>query len=321
MGIDDPHLEKIKHQNIQLVFILGFHRSGTSILYKMLTATGCFNPVTAYHIINYETLIDTHLHNKTKEAQRHLTDTFKQHGLDDRAIDTLQVTADFAEEYGFLLDRYSNTMKLSPSNIDVFTTLCQKIQFLAENNKPILVKNPYDFSNFLFLKKRFPQAKFIFIHRHPFKTISSTINAMHVLLQQKNYYTTQLSKTYTKIYENPLLLLPLRMLFSHLSVFSCMLLTMYTAHGTRYYLRNINKLTADDYISITYDELCAHPEKIISEILKKLHLTTEHKISYDTFIRSRKTDLHPSVVVLQSFIYRSMKRYCSTFSYTKDAVE
>ncbi len=321
MEPDDRHISHIKHQTFQPIFILGFHRSGTSILYKMLTETGCFNSVTAYHIIHYPTLLDTHSNHKTTEAQQQLTDMFKEHGLDDRAIDTLKITADFAEEYGFLLDRYSHSMKITKSNVDLFTTLCQKIQYLAENTKPILLKNPYDFSNFLYLKAVFPNAKFIFIHRHPFKTISSTLQAMHLLFQHKNVYTTKLSKTYGKIYENPLLLLPCRWLFSSLSFFSCVLLILYSSRVARFYLNNIKKLPDDSYISITYEDLCENPEQIIQDILKQVHLTPRTSLSYHEMIKPRKIKLHPMVLFLRAFIYAAMKRYCDTFSYTVDDLE
>jgi hypothetical protein len=321
MKPDDQHLEKIQHQTFQPVFILGFHRSGTSILYKMLSSTDCFNPATAYHLINYDELLDTHLNHQTEQAKKELTKLFKTQGLDDRAIDTLKVTADFAEEYGFFLDHYTNQMNISKTNVKIFKQLCQKIQFIAENNKPILLKNPYDFSNFLFLKSVFPNAKFIFIHRHPLKTISSTISAVSLILQEKNFYTKLLSKTYNKIYENPLLLTSLRCLFSRFSFISCLFLTVYSANKTRFYLNNIEKLSAEDYVSITYEELCKHPQKNITDIMQRLNLTPTNEVRYSEMIKPRKIKLHPIVLSLRKFIYKMMHRYCTVFSYTLDNYE
>jgi hypothetical protein len=61
--------------------------------------------------------------------------------------------------------------------------MCKKIQFIAGNDKPILLKNPYDFPNFLYIKRVFPNARFVFIHRNPLKTISSTLNAIKMILK------------------------------------------------------------------------------------------------------------------------------------------
>ena len=38
-NLDKKHLEKLENIEFQPVFILGLHRSGTSILYKILIAT------------------------------------------------------------------------------------------------------------------------------------------------------------------------------------------------------------------------------------------------------------------------------------------
>lgn len=36
------------------VFILGLHRSGTTILYEMLASTGAFDVLTAWHVIEFD---------------------------------------------------------------------------------------------------------------------------------------------------------------------------------------------------------------------------------------------------------------------------
>ena len=80
---------------------------------------------------------------------------------------------------------HSGRAKVKPGNIDGTS---KKIQFLSGNDKPLLLKNPYDFANFLFIKQMFPSAKFVFIHRNPLKTISSLLNAMRMIINEKNPY-------------------------------------------------------------------------------------------------------------------------------------
>lgn len=317
---DQQHLELLENVQFQPVFILGLHRSGTSILYKMLNATGCFNPVTAYHLIEYEKLIDNHINQMDESAKRELTESFKEQGLDDRVIDQLKINADFAEEYGFLLGQQSNQMHITPKNLPIFKEMCKKIQFIAENNKPILLKNPYDFSNFLYIKKIFPNAKFVFIHRHPFKTLSSTIKAMDILLKNKNPYTTRLFRLYNKIFENPLFLFMVRFCFSRLSEFGVMFLTLNSSNDTRYYLKNIKKLPKKDYVSINYEDFCKDAQKNMEEILRSLKIKTSNKIDFTDFIKPRKTQLDPSVARLRRFIYVFMKKYFKHFGYSMDNV-
>ncbi|MFA5102407.1 MAG: sulfotransferase [Candidatus Thermoplasmatota archaeon] len=312
------YLEELKHVNFHPVFILGVHRSGTSILYKMLTATGCFIPVTAYHLINYHELLSNFHENKEHLVKQQLTDSLLKNGLADRGIDRLKITADFAEEYGFLLGTKTIQMRITKSNIALFTELCKKIQFIAGSDKPILLKNPYDFPNFLYIKEKFPNARFVFIHRHPLKTISSTLYAIRTLLQEKNPYTTRLSRVYEQCYTNPLLLQPLRFIFQELPECCVVALSRITKKATGYYLKSIEKLPKNDFVSITYEDLCAHPQDTLHNLMEALSLTTTQKIDAASLISPRKVDVDPSVLTLRSSIYKSMRTYFDRFQYSSE---
>jgi hypothetical protein len=318
MNRDIQYLKELQEVDFQPVFILGLHRSGTSILYKMLTATGCYNPVTTYHLISYHELLSNYHEQKEEHAKQKLTDSFIKNGLRDRGIDQLKVTADFPEEYGFLLNTQTVQMRITKKNVALFTELCKKIQYIAGNDKPILLKNPYDFPNFLYIKQVFPKARFVFIHRHPLKTISSTLNAFRMILNNKNTYTTQLSEIYDKFYTNPLLLQPLRFIFHTIPECSVVLITRITAKATNHYLKNIKKLPKEDYISITYEEFCQHPQEKLENIMEKLSLNMIKKIDAVSLINPRKVDVDCSVQKLREYIYNSMKTYYDAFHYKID---
>jgi hypothetical protein len=83
---DNEFIQELQQVTFQPVFILGLHCSGTSIHYKMLTETGNFNPVTAYHLINYNELLLTHHLKKEEFAEQLLTESFREKGLQDRGI-------------------------------------------------------------------------------------------------------------------------------------------------------------------------------------------------------------------------------------------
>jgi hypothetical protein len=317
---DDQYIEELQHVDFQPVFILGVHRSGTSILYKMLAATGSFNPVTVYHLINYHELLSNHHQNTEENARQQLTESFKTQGVADRKIDSMKITADFAEEYGFLLNEKTISMSLSSKNIPLFTELCKKIQYLAGNTKPILLKNPYDFSNFLFIKQQFPNAKFVFIHRHPLKTISSTLKAFQVIFEKKQSYMARLSRMYETVYPIPLLLQPFRLFFLKVPGLGVMYITRTTAKATKFYVENIKKLPQDDYIAITYEEFCAHPQKTIEDIMQKLSLKIHTPLDAPALMNPRKVNVDEHVRKMQPYIYRSMREYCKMFGYTQDDV-
>lgn len=317
MGInpDEEFIQEVAGVSFQPVFILGLHRSGTSILYKMLVATGNFNPLTAYHLINYNELLANHHLKREEEAKQRLTELLTQKGLQDRGIDRLKLSADFAEEYGFLLNKKTLRMSLAKKNIRLFSEMCKKIQFVSGNEKPILLKNPYDFPNFLYIKKVFPTARFVFIHRHPLKTISSTLSAVRMILTQKNPYTTLLSRFYDIVSSNPLFLYPLRFIFCTVPECGLILLTGITARATRYYLNNIEKLPKEDYISITYEALCQHPSETLQTIMDRLSLGPGLPIDVASLMKPRSVVADRSVNKFRRQMYRLMKPYWDRFHY------
>ena len=165
--LDYQYLDKIGNVTFDPVFIMGLQRSGTSILYKMLDATNCFNVVTAYHIIKYDEILYNHINNLEDSAKKALSELFGQQSKTTRGIDKLQITHDFPEEYGFLLSKKTRQSKLNQNNMSSFMELCKKIQFVSESEKLLLLKNPWDFSNFVYIKKVFPTAKFILFIETP----------------------------------------------------------------------------------------------------------------------------------------------------------
>lgn len=316
MNPDGEYLKELTSVGFTPVFILGVHRSGTSLLYKILVATGSFNPVTAYHLINYNELLCNHIRKKETEEKQKLTSSFLNNGLRDRGIDQLKVTADFAEEYGFLLGTRTVQMSITKRNVSLFSEMCKKIQYIAGNQKPILLKNPYDFNNFLSIKQLFPSARFVFIHRHPLKTISSMVMAMRTILKEKNQYTARLSRMYDRCYANPLLRQPLRFIFFTVPECSVVLLSRITAHVLGYYLKNIGKLSKQDFISITYEELCEHPSEVLQSIMEKLEIPMALKSDAASFVQPRQVEVDTAVQKLHGYIYDQMKEYFERFGYS-----
>ena len=311
--LDEQHIKKIENINFQPVFILGFYRSGTSIFYKMLSETNCFNPVIAYHLIKYDELLHNHINKIEGNTKKDLTN-YLQKIQKDRKIDRLKISADFAEEYGFLLSSRTSQSTISKKNLNLFTELGKKIQFISENNKPILLKNPIDLSNFIFIKKHFPNAKFIFLHRHPFNVSSSFIKAFRLLLTEKSPYVSILLKQYNQLYDYRLLLFTFRILTGSLSPIGMMILIKFYSLLINKYLKNISNLSQGDFIEITYENLCEKPNKTMNEIFDFLKIETKN-LDFSNYIKTRKTNLDPNVKKFHSFVYKNMKNYFKKFNY------
>jgi len=96
------------------------------------------------------------------------------------------------------------------------------------------------------------------------------------------------------------------------------LLTRITAKATEYFLKNIEKLPKEDYISITYEEFCQHPQETLENIMDRLSLNMIKKIDAVSLIKPRKVDVDFSVQKLRKYIYNTMNTYYDTFHYTRD---
>jgi hypothetical protein len=280
----------------------------------MLTSTNCFNPVTAYNIIHYEELISIYVNKKEAYVKNKLTKYIRSKGQENRGIDTLKINADFAEEYGFLLGNYSSTYFITPKNVKYFKILAKKIQFISDNNKPILLKNPWDLPHFLTIKKLIPNAKFIFIHRHPYKTLSSFVNATKSIMKKENFYTSILYLDYKKTYENPLLKYGSKILFSDYTPFGALWMIKLDAKGVNYYMKNISTLDKEDYVEVTYESLCSKPNETIKTILDSLNIETKN-IDFSSYIHPRQTVIDPDIKTLNRYVLKTMKNYFKKFEY------
>ena len=315
MDIDNIYLPKLDNINFKPIFIMGVHRSGTTILYKLLSNTDCFNIVTTYHIFRYNEILYNHIKNLEKKSKENLNESFKNKSIHARKIDKLKITSDFPEEYGFVLSKKNGPNKITPETFKTFITLCKKIQFISKNNKPILLKNPFDFTNFLYIKSILPKSKFIFIHRNPFKTLNSQLTARRTLFQQKSEYMSLLSPSYQKIFENIIFLCFIRFINSPNNQIRTIQTINKLTRETNYFLKNIKLLNKTDFICIRYEDLCEKPNTKIIEILKFLKIKEKKLLQFSDFIKPRKKTILKELQQKEKYISKQMKPYFSEFKY------
>ena len=88
---DQPYLHLLHDVAFRPVFIIGEHRSGTTILYKLLAATGLFNYVTYYHITHSNELLHNRICQQEAAAKEALQARFATLNLEDRGFDQIRV--------------------------------------------------------------------------------------------------------------------------------------------------------------------------------------------------------------------------------------
>lgn len=269
-----------------LVFIMGCHRSGTSMLYHLLAHAGQLDYLSAYDIIKYDELLHNSATGRAAQVKAELQLTLQQEPT--RGLDDLPVGVDLPEEYRFVmpqddpgivlnfkkrLDQLFFAPHLTAATLDHFLTVCRKKRLLLDGiDRPLLLKNPADhYFNFWEVHRLLPQAKFIFIHRHPLTMFNSFLNGFPAILMQRSNYAALIDPRYDKLFGR----LPLRrklFLSALRSEPMCRLLMGRFVESFRYYLDHVARLPAEQSVTIRYEDLCADPAGCLSGIAARLQL-------------------------------------------------
>lgn len=318
-GRDAPWLPRLADTPAWPVFILGLHRSGTTLLYSLLARAADFNTVTAYHLTHYDELLYNRAHGLETAAREALTRRFTALGQADRGIDRVAATADTTEEYAFLLLAKSGVRHLTPENLPHFIELARKVGHLADNDHALLVKNPYDLSRFNLIRDAFPGARFVFIHRHPLRTLTSSVGALRELLASRNAYTAVLSAPYRKLHDEPLALGAARVLFHEQNPLGPLLLALGAASQVKHYLSHVGVLPPDRVAELRYEDLCADPTATLRRLLRDLGEPVHDARSIAGIVAPRPICVDPTIARLGGVIHRLMGPYYDRFGYAPEA--
>jgi hypothetical protein len=318
---DRPYLHQLTGVEFQPIFILGDHRSGTTLLYQTLAASGCFNFVKAYHIIQYDEILYNYIHQIEAQKLQELQDTFDRLGIGDREFDAVRVSPDLPEEYGFILRNAGHELYLNPDSLELFLEACRKVQLTAPVEKPLLLKNPWCYPYFKYIQQALPNARFIFIHRHPVHVINSKLKVVDTILSQWNAYTGLVSKRYNKIFKNPINRFLYRAMYAQTFNLGLNKVLKQSIQSTTYFLENIGTIPPESYISIRFEDLCEHPQHTLQTIFDFLQLQPECFIDYDSLIRQRPVQLLPTVAKNQQRICQLLTPYLEFHRYSAMQIE
>lgn len=311
--LDTPYLHYLDGVSVNPVFVMGLHRSGTTVLSICMLATGRFNTTTMYHMLYRRCLLYLHFHPLEAAARRQeLVDYFHSRNLSTRKYDGIAVGPDAPEEYGEALERKGRRPLLNPQNLPAFLELARKIQFVEGQDRFLLLKNPWNAQHFLYLAQAFPTARFIFIHRRPLQIIDSQIRMFASLLQEKNEYELLLVDWYGELFEQPFRLKLGQWLYAENSLY---LYWKIVRHVTRTceYMHTYRQQLGSRAIDVTYDELCTQPHPTMRRLMDFLELPLAAEPDYAQFIAPRSRPLLPRVARNQARIEQQNQLYCQAF--------
>ncbi len=313
-------MDRLAEVKVDPIFIIGDHRSGTTLLYQLLDASKCFNVVTAYHLIHYHELLYNHFQGKELLAKESLHRRFAAAGLTDRLIDGVRVTPELPEEYGFRLKASGPRPQVRRETVTPLVELFRKVQLITVPERPLLLKNPWDALGFVRVKQLFPAARFVFIHRHPVCVISSQLKALRSLFAEKNGYVALIDPWYEQIFNRPIQLAVIRLLSGKRFGIGLATTMRHVTKVASYYLRNIDVLSPEEYAVIRYEDLCEAPDVTIGNLLSFLQAQPSSSGDYASYIRSRSTSLLPEVIAREQRVLKRLAIYCDRFGYQRTQV-
>lgn len=208
----------------KIVFVLGHYRCGTTHLFNLLAADKQLIPPTTYQVIYPRSFLAT---------ERLFTPLFNKIAPGKRAMDNVVMRMESPQEEEMAIaamggpspyltchfpkrkDDYRNCISFDEAdNKTRETWMAMHLKFVRKlaskygSDKTFLLKSPANTARIPLLLKMYPQAKFVYIHRDPYKTIPSSLHlyktwyemeAFHDNTELKNGLTEDVFSVYELI--------------------------------------------------------------------------------------------------------------------------
>lgn len=293
------------------VFILGLHRSGTTLLYQMMVASRGFAPLTTAHVLGFDALRrgePLELIRRQTEAQ------LAALPMRTRGLDAVLLGSDTPEEYGFILDNYGSGFALSRENLPLFEEVRRVTRLGAGADRTLLFKNPWDLGRCHLLARMFPGARFVFNHRHPLTTASSMIRIALAAAQRPNGYVALLSRRYRSFINSHLQLRMARWVCDHRPHLVARWLVRSMGRATRKYLHGRAQMPAGTAVDVHYEDLLSAPNATMQRVLGELGVCPP-PVDFAAMIAPHAGGVHPEIEQLRPLVERKLARYAASAGY------
>jgi hypothetical protein len=300
---DAEHLPLLRDVSCTPVFIIAMPRSGGTLLYDLFRNTGAFNIMTTYDLLCYDSLLANHLEGKSEEARNRLDALLTTIGGTTREIDNIAFSAQMPEEYSALLIKKVGHRYISERSFPYFDELSRKLQFTSSRpGLQTLHRNPYDYQHFATIHKFYPQAKFVFLHRHPFRILNSQLKALQsISANMPPYYQltriNQMRPLRRKVFQSPTVWKLINKMVDPNSRFALgqKLNVLHILNNARYYFRKIGSLPQSNYVSIRYEDLCTAPNETMRRMLEFLGVPFPEGVDFAHEISPRPCKYVPTI--------------------------
>jgi hypothetical protein len=201
---------------------------------------------------------------------------------------------DLLEEYCFAFDHVGRRPILDDTTLPAFMRFCRKLQVIQDPSRPLLLKNPFDTPNFLYIHEKCPHARYIFIYRHPADIINSNVRMLRSMFRARDEYVALTVPRYDRLCRNPAKMALARAIYSERLPILVRQVSNYVSRSCQYMADHREKLGAAA-MGITYTEMCNQPNEVVHRVLDFLGLQEKVPQDYSRLIRLREPSLLPEV--------------------------
>ena len=291
---DDQYMDRLASVEFRPVFLVADHRSGTTMASELFARTKCFNYVNAYHVMHEDRLLANHIEGVEEQACQEIDEQCEKMGITTRGMDKIAAGADTAVDYVSFLSTATGSGILTDATVGPFEEFCKKVQYISEPGKPLILKSCPDYRNFLYIKSRFPQAKFVFLFRDPIRLLDSQLRIFQK--SNGNRLLAVMSEDYRR-FEQSWLFPLIRKAFSP---------TLGVNPGYKWLVRRMKRaekqlfddlphLPESEYVMLRYEDLMTDADGEMHRILDFLNLTPPEPFHLQEWIEPRNLPLLPQI--------------------------
>lgn len=310
--LDLPLLPGLAAVPLELVFVVGLHRSGTTFLYETLARHLPLAPLTADGILRYGRLLHDEAAGRTAAARAALDAGLARRGLATREIDEVALSHATCEEYGFLLAARAGELRLTEATAPLLAECSRKLRVLDPAARAVLHKNPWDTGHAARALALFPGSRFVFIRRDPARILNSQLKAALHNGARHNGYLQLLIREFPAgrriiRWQRALYRLTGRALYTRIVL---RLLQRDIARELRGYARSRAALPPGTFVELAYEDLCERPAAELERVAAFLGLEPTRPLS-EVAARPRGGRLHPLVAAAAPAFVARLERDAS----------
>jgi hypothetical protein len=179
---------------------------------------------------------------------------------------------------------------LDDRSLPTFVRFCRKLQLIQDPSRPLLLKNPFDTPNFLYLHEKFPHARYIFIYRHPAEIINSNLRLLRSIFAQRHEYAALMVPRYDRVSQSPRTLALVRFIYSERFPLLFRQVCSYISYCCGYMAAHQDQL-GSAMMGVTYAEMCQQPDQVVQRVSGFLGLPEGTPQDYTRLIRQREPAL------------------------------